>query len=200
MSRSFSDVLLFSVTIVELLILVVLSRTLSFVDGIYLLQHVIVLGIALTRPAPLVQNRSLPISLAVAASYAYPYAQVIYLGLSPGNPALPVFGVVLVILSALLSLVSLLFLGKLFGIRPALRGLVTEGPYRFVRHPMYLAYVVGDVGYNLQEWNPGTVLMVIVGWMSLLFRIRAEERIMCENARWQAYAQLTRYRLIPGFW
>jgi len=107
---------------------------------------------------------------------------------------------VLVVLSALLSLMSLLSLGTLFGIRPALRGLMTSGPYRFVRHPMYLSYALGDIGYNLQEWNPATVLMVIVGWTSLLYRIGAEERIMRENASWQSYTQVTRYRLVPGFW
>jgi protein-S-isoprenylcysteine O-methyltransferase Ste14 len=199
-SRTYSDLLLFSVTTVELCILVLLSPTFSFVDVVYVLQHGLVLGIALTRSAPLVQDRSLPIGLAVIASYAYPYAQVIYLGFWPGSPAFAVLGVVLVVLSALLSLMSLLFLGTLFGIRPALRGLMTSGPYRFVRHPMYLSYVLGDIGYNLQEWNPATVLMVIIGWTSLLYRIGAEERIMRENASWQSYTQVTRYRLIPGFW
>ena len=185
---------------VELFVLVLLSPTFSYVDGIYVLQHGLVLGIALTRSAPLVQDRSLPIGLAVIVSYAYPYAQVIYLGFWPGSPAFAVLGVGLVVLSALLSLMSLLFLGTLFGIRPALRGLMTSGPYRFVRHPMYLSYALGDIGYNLQEWNPATVLMVIVGWTSLLVRIGAEERIMRENPLWQNYTQVTRYRLIPGFW
>ena len=200
MSRTYSDLLLFSVTMVELFVLVLLSPTFSYVDGIYVLQHGLVLGIALTRSAPLVQDRSLPIGLAVIVSYAYPYAQVIYLGFWPGSPAFAVLGVGLVVLSALLSLMSLLFLGTLFGIRPALRGLMTSGPYRFVRHPMYLSYALGDIGYNLQEWNPATVLMVIVGWTSLLVRIGAEERIMRENPLWQNYTQVTRYRLIPGFW
>jgi len=199
-SRTYSDLLLFSVTMVELFVLVLLSPTFSYVDGIYVLQHGLVLGIALTRSAPLVQDRSLPIGLAVIVSYAYPYAQVIYLGFWPGSPAFAVLGVGLVVLSALLSLMSLLFLGTLFGIRPALRGLMTSGPYRFVRHPMYLSYALGDIGYNLQEWNPATVLMVIVGWTSLLVRIGAEERIMRENPLWQNYTQVTRYRLIPGFW
>jgi hypothetical protein len=26
---------------------------------------------------------------------------------------------------------------------------------------MYLAYVLADIGYNLQEWNFGTALLVI---------------------------------------
>jgi protein-S-isoprenylcysteine O-methyltransferase Ste14 len=38
----------------------------------------------------------------------------------------------------------------------ALRGLAVTGPCRFVRHPMYLSYVLADIGYNLEDWNFGT--------------------------------------------
>jgi protein-S-isoprenylcysteine O-methyltransferase Ste14 len=65
---------------------------------------------------------------------------------------------------------------------------------------MYLAYFVGDIGYNLQEWNFGTALLVIVGWVSLLYRIQAEEQILSHDAGWPKYAALVRYRLLPGVW
>jgi len=69
-----------------------------------------------------------------------------------------------------------------------------------VRHPMYLAYVIADIGYNLQEWNSGTALMVIAGWASLLYRIQAEERVLSNDAGWSAYAATVRHRLFPGLW
>jgi protein-S-isoprenylcysteine O-methyltransferase Ste14 len=81
-----------------------------------------------------------------------------------------------------------------------LRGLVTSGPYKFVRHPMYLSYVLADIGYNLQEWNFVTVFLVLVGWASLLYRIRAEERVLSQHAGWPAYVALVRYRLFPALW
>jgi protein-S-isoprenylcysteine O-methyltransferase Ste14 len=109
-------------------------------------------------------------------------------------------GLVLVILAAGLSLASLLTLGRRFGVRPALRGLETGGPYRLVRHPMYLAYLIADIGYNLQEWNAGTVLLVLAGWTSLVYRIRAEERVLARDGGWPAYAATVRYRLVPGVW
>ena len=84
--------------------------------------------------------------------------------------------------------------------RPALRGLATNGPYRFVRHPIYLAYFLADIGYNLQEWNVGTALMVLAGWISVLYRIRAEERILSSAAGWPTYTARVRYRLVPGVW
>jgi protein-S-isoprenylcysteine O-methyltransferase Ste14 len=198
--RRFADLLLFCVTSTELVILVLLTPTFTIADWIYVLQHIIVLGIALTRSPPKVRDYSITTSVAVGASYVYPYAQVIALRWSPGHVAWPAAGLALVTLGASLSLVSLLAMGRLFGVRPALRGLVTSGPYRFVRHPLYLAYVLADIGYNLQEWSFVTLLLVLVGWASLVYRIHAEERLLSQHADWPAYVALVRYRLFPGLW
>ena len=77
--RRFADLLLFCVTAIELVILFLLTPTFTITDWIYVLQHFIVLGIALTRPQPKVRDYSIASSIAVGAAYAYPYAQVIYL-------------------------------------------------------------------------------------------------------------------------
>jgi Putative protein-S-isoprenylcysteine methyltransferase len=198
--RRFADLLLFCVTSTELVILFLLTHTFTITDWIYVLQHLIVLGIALTRRYAKVRDYSVASSVAVGIAYAYPYAQVIYLRWSPGYVAWPTAGLVLVTLAAGLSLVSLLTMGRLFGVRPALRGLVKGGPYRFVRHPIYLSYVISDIGYNLQEWNFATLLLVLVGWASLVYRIHAEERVLSQHAEWPTYVALVRYRLLPGLW
>jgi protein-S-isoprenylcysteine O-methyltransferase Ste14 len=200
LKRRFADLLLFGVTLIELVLLFLLTPTFTVTDWIYVLQHFIVLSIALTRPRPQVRDYSIASSMAVGISYIYPYAQVIYLRWSPGYVAWPAGGLALVMLAAGLSLVSLLTMGRLFGVRPAMRGLVTRGPYRFVRHPIYLSYVIGDIGYNLQEWNFVTLLLVLVGWASLVYRLRAEERVLSEHAEWSAYVCLVRYRILPGLW
>ena len=194
------DFLLIGVTLVELVLLYFLTPTFTIVDWIYVSQHLLVLGIALLRPPPEVQDRSLLASTSVVAAYAYPYSQVAYLRWVPGNPAWPACGLVLVTLAAFLSFASLLSLGRWFGVWPALRGLATGGSYRLVRHPMYLAYVLADIGYNLQEWNFGTALLVMAGWASLFYRIRAEERILARDPGWSNYVALVRYRLFPGLW
>ena len=198
--RRFADLLLFCVTSAELVILFLLTPTFTITDWIYVLQHFIVLGIAVTRPQPKVRDYSIASSMAVVVAYAYPYAQVIYLRWSPGHVVSPSAVLVLVTLGAALSLVSLLTIGRFFGVRPALRDLVTSGPYRLVRHPIYLSYVVGDIGYNLQEWNSVTLLLVLVGWASLVYRIHAEERLLSQHAAWLTYVALVRYRLFPGLW
>jgi protein-S-isoprenylcysteine O-methyltransferase Ste14 len=198
--RRLGDVILFCVTSAELVLLFFLTSTFTVADWIYVSQHLMVLGIALTRPPPEAQDRSLLSSTAVIVAYAYPYAQVAYLRWVPGNPAWSLGGLMLVTLAAFLSFVSYLSLGRWFGVWPALRGLATRGSYRFVRHPMYLAYVLADIGYNLQEWNMGTALLVMAGWASLFCRIRAEERILSQDAGWSTYTTLVRHRLFPGLW
>lgn len=198
--RRLADLLLFGVTSAELAFLASQTPTFTPIDWIYVSQHLLVLAIAFARRPPRARDYSLRTSTAVIVSYVYPYAQVAYLGWTPGQPAWPAAGFILVMIAAFLSLASLLSLGRSFGIRPALRGLVTKGPYGVVRHPMYLSYLISDVGYNLQEWNVGSLLLVVVGWTSLLYRIRAEERVLSRDAAWSAYVASVRSRVLPGLW
>ena len=194
------DVLLFSVTALELAILIRLTPSFTIVDWIYLAQHLIVLGLAFTRRTPRVQDHSVRSGLAVITSYAYPYAQIVWLGWSPGEVASQSAGFVVVTLAAVWSLASLASLGTSFGIRPALRKLVTRGPYQFVRHPIYAAYMLSDIGYNLQEWNVGSLLLTFAGWLSLFYRIQAEERVLARDDLWGGYVGAVRYRLLPKLW
>src|ERR1051325_11401995 len=194
------DVLLFSVTALELAILIRLTPSFTIVDWIYLAQHLIVLGLAFTRRTPRVQDHAVGSGLAVITSYAYPYAQIVWLGWSPGEVASQSAGFVCVTLAAVWSLASLASLGTSFGIRPALRKLVTRGPYQFVRHPIYAAYMLSDIGYNLQEWNVGSLLLTFAGWLSFVYRIQARERVRAGDDLWVGVLGAVRYRLLPKLW
>jgi protein-S-isoprenylcysteine O-methyltransferase Ste14 len=195
-----ADAVLFSVTVAELTFLIQQTPTFEFVDWIYISQHLLVLVIAFARRAPAAYDHSLPSSIAVVASYGYPYLLVLWFGWYPGSELWPTLGGVLVVISACASLSSLLSLGRSFGIRPALRQLQTHGAYRVVRHPMYLSYLISDIGYTMQEWNVGAILIVLAGWISLLYRIHAEERVLSRDSGWSDYVAIVPYRLLPGVW
>jgi protein-S-isoprenylcysteine O-methyltransferase Ste14 len=148
----------------------------------------------------MITDHSVRSNIAVGVAYFCPYAQVICLYWWPGKVAWPEGGFVLVTLAALFSVVCLLTIGKRFGVRPAMRGVVTQGPYRLVRHPLYLSYVIAAIGFNLQMWNLATLLLVLLGWVSMVYRIVAEEQILSRDPMWPSYVALVRYRLIPRVW
>src|SRR5215471_14573277 len=114
--RTFGDAMLSGITLAELSLLVFMTPTFTALDWIYVLQHVIVFGVALTRRPPRAQDFSWLATLACIVAYAYPYAQILYLGIVPGTSAWPQLGSILVAGAAGVSLASLLTLGRWFGI------------------------------------------------------------------------------------
>ncbi len=97
-------------------------------------------------------------------------------------------------------LLSLGTLGRSFGIVAANRGLKTGGPYRVVRHPAYLSYLVTQIGYVLENPSPVNLGLLAVVSFCQIGRIQAEERVLCRDAGYQEYAGRVRYRLVPGLY
>lgn len=62
-------------------------------------------------------------------------------------------------------------LGASIGIAPANRGLVRSGIYRHIKHPMYLGYVISEVGLVFLNPLNGILLAISVS----LYAIRAYE-------------------------
>lgn len=91
-----------------------------------------------------------------------------------------------------------LVLGRSFGIVAANRGVVCSGPYRLVRHPIYLGYVVTHAGFLLSNLSVRNVLIYAAAYAFQIARIYAEERILSEDGGYRDYLLRVRYRLIPG--
>ena len=101
-------------------------------------------------------------------------------------------------LGTLLSIFVLFELGQSFSILPEARRLVTSGPYRIVRHPLYVSEELGNIGVMLQYIQPWSLLIQIVNIALQLWRITLEERVLARTfPEYASYAAHTR-RIIPG--
>jgi len=79
---------------------------------------------------------------------------------------------------------------------------ISEGPYRVIRHPSYagLLLVIMAVGLFIGNWWSLLCLTVATAG-GLVFRIRVEERALMQNlgASYRSYAA-THKRLVPFVW
>jgi protein-S-isoprenylcysteine O-methyltransferase Ste14 len=53
--------------------------------------------------------------------------------------------------------------------------LVTSGPYRWVRHPLYMMGLIAYLGFALLSENWFIALMAVVGFFLLIIRTSSEE-------------------------
>jgi len=98
-----------------------------------------------------------------------------------------------------LNLWALACLGKTFGIGPAHRGLVLDGPYRWLRHPMYAGELLSLAGGLIGAFGIWNLVLFMFFTATIVWRIFEEEKILRKNG-YAAYAGLVKWRLIPGLW
>ncbi|ORA10743.1 methyltransferase family protein [Mycobacterium arosiense] len=78
---------------------------------------------------------------------------------------------------------------------------VSDGLYRFVRHPMYVGNVIMMIGIPLALGSYWGLLFVIFGTAALTLRILDEEKLLNrELPGYREYGQRVRYRLVPYLW
>lgn len=106
----------------------------------------------------------------------------------------------IMIASAGLMIVVLgkLSLGRSFGLTPANRGVVSTGLYKFLRHPIYLGYLITHLGFviaNPANWN---WCILAAADVALMLRAICEERTLAQDPEYRSYMQRVRWRVVPG--
>lgn len=114
---------------------------------------------------------------------------------------IPVLAYAFIILSILLVLWAIITMQK-SKLRilpePSLHAtLITNGPYRFIRHPMYTAILSGSIGLLTHQFTWIRLAIVIALAIVLLVKLFWEEQLL--SRKFEAYEQYTKstYRLIP---
>ncbi len=78
---------------------------------------------------------------------------------------------------------------------------ITAGPYRFIRHPGYLAAITMSLASPLALGSYVSALPVLPLIPFFIRRLRIEEGLLFPELEGYAeYAQRVRYRLLPGIW
>jgi protein-S-isoprenylcysteine O-methyltransferase Ste14 len=91
-----------------------------------------------------------------------------------------------------------LSLGRSFGLTPANRGIVSTGFYRYLRHPIYLGYVLTHMGFAIAypaDWN---LVILIAADTALMMRAVYEEKTLALDPAYREYMERVRWRVLPG--
>lgn len=162
-----------------------------------ILQELVVAISFLLRPRP---RLGAPSWTARAVAYAHTFLVMLFLWyaaaahpdwLRPtGIPALRTAGSVLWLGGVFLSLWPLWALRRSFSVEPEARTLVTTGPYRFARHPIYTIYLLINAGILLRHLTVPLAVAFGLWFALLLVRIRYEEGVL--SAAFPEYADYRR--------
>jgi protein-S-isoprenylcysteine O-methyltransferase Ste14 len=122
--------------------------------------------------------------------------------LVPLTPGIAWASAILALLALILALWARLTLGRNWSGMVALKDeheLVTAGPYRLIRHPIYAALILLVLASAIANRTPLAVIALALMILSCWTKLRAEEEMMSEAfpETYPAYMAQTK-RLVPG--
>jgi protein-S-isoprenylcysteine O-methyltransferase Ste14 len=155
--------------------------------------------LVILRPVPVRRGDSKTGVAAAVGAQAFTIVLGVVAGDSTFSGAALFIADILLAGGLIFAIASLAFLGRCFGILPDVRGLVTRGPYRFVRHPLYLGELTALLGIALgaDRWALAVPLWLICAALQLVRTGYEERSLRAEFPEYGQYAERTK-RLIPG--
>jgi protein-S-isoprenylcysteine O-methyltransferase Ste14 len=191
-----------------------LARDAGFSDGVHFEDYArysllaasnLVSGILLliSRKPSWTPTRAQEVVIPLAATFSYmvfnqnvPLPAWLTTPLAPDSwvPPLAMLGLLCSMIGAGISMTSMLWLGRSLGIVVSVREVVTGGPYRFVRHPIYFGYLFFLSGLMLTACTVRMFVLVIGSVLMLVWRARLEEGLLCAHS--PAYCE---WRKVTGF-
>jgi len=126
---------------------------------------------------------------------------ITYLYTSQAKPIYPFIAptaYVVMIVTAFISTICIVNLGRSFGLVPANRGIKTDLLYGIVRHPLYLLYTIYDLAVISLAFSLHNCYICILHALFSYLRAKREENILMQDITYKEYASKTRYMFFPG--
>jgi protein-S-isoprenylcysteine O-methyltransferase Ste14 len=148
--------------------------------------------------------QSFGLLLAIIVAFLLPHLPIFhFLNFAPVNAVVSSIGVILCAAGIAFLVWGRQHLGKNWSQTVAVKKgheLVTSGPYRCVRHPMYAGGLVAGIGSAIVCGGAWIFLLVILGAL-FLWRVGAEDKLMEQQFpnEYPDYKQRT-WALIPFVW
>jgi len=173
-------------------------------SGLYLVFLAVPVGAFVLHDEPTTADRR-PLILAVAIAASF---MLVLLGLFPGGPLLlrlpvawPLAALWVTVGGVAFGVGSVICLGMSFSFRPEARRLCQRGPYRLVRHPIYLAEILVTMGALVANPRMTMVGGELVFIFLQIVRIRAEEQLLGRALPdYREFEQSVPFRLAPLVW
>jgi protein-S-isoprenylcysteine O-methyltransferase Ste14 len=75
--------------------------------------------------------------------------------------------------------------------------MIIQGPYKYIRHPMYTSLLLGSVGLLVLDFTWFRLVLLIALFADLLFKLHFEEQLLIEKfTKYKDYKQVSK-KLIP---
>lgn len=89
-----------------------------------------------------------------------------------------------------------------FNVRPTIKDgatLITHGPYRVIRHPMYTSLLLSGLGLLFITWSWLRLAALLALGLVLLLKLRLEERLLRQHFSGYSSYQKRSSRLLPWY-
>ena len=163
-------------------------------DAIWAAGAVVMGALSLVRVPPRTTRIDLRAFAATAAMLAMP---CLMRPAAPSAGLLQWSGLALELFGVALSQAARIFMGRRFGILPANRGIVSSGPFRWVRHPIYAGWLMLSLGFALAYPSWRNFAIVLATMPAAMWRIRVEEALLAEDPEYRRYRAKVGFILIP---
>jgi protein-S-isoprenylcysteine O-methyltransferase Ste14 len=171
------------------------NGTFNYIEISFILQNIILTTVVIVR----IPHKTVDTNIfhQLIALFAF-FSGVAFMGQTPTTDAtLARISVTVIFISNIIGMITLLNLGRSFGILIARRQVKINGAYSLIRHPMYFSDILLRVGFLISHTNPFTIIMFALSSGCYVYRALLEEKHLGKNRDYQDYMKRVHYRFIP---